>query len=113
MKILTKEKVRRTYTLPAETLAKFEKVVPAGKRGAAVNEAIDHWLEQQRLTQLRADIDEGLADKENEALYLEEERIWAPVSDELWLTIDDDLWAWDDAQTAAETKATELAQAAE
>ena len=103
--------MKRTYVLPAETLAKFEAAVPSGKRGAAVNEAIDHWLEEKRLTDLRARIEEGLADKENEALYLEEERVWAPVSDELWRTIDDELWEWDDAQTAAETKAQASAEA--
>lgn len=92
MKTLDKKLIKRTYTLPAETLAKFEEVVPAGKRGAAVNEAIDFWLEEKRLADLRVRIEAGLNDKENEALYLEEERIWAPVSDELWAQLPDESW---------------------
>ena len=44
MKTLDNKLIKRTYNLPAETLAKFEEAVPAGRRGAAVNEAIDLWL---------------------------------------------------------------------
>lgn len=109
MKTLEKKLIKRTYTLPAETLAKFEATVPAGRRGAAVNEAIDHWLEEKRLADLRARIEEGLNDRENEALYLEEERVWAPISDELWSHLPAEEWpepsvVWPDGLKAEREK---------
>ncbi len=83
--------IKRTYLLDEDVLVQMERLIPQGKRGAFVSAAIKHQLEQQRLEELRARIDEGLADKENEALYLEIERELSPASDELWRAIDDDL----------------------
>ena len=88
MKTLTK----KTYNLPADVVAEFEKQVAPGKRGAVLGNAMARWLEEKRRTELRAAIQAGLADKENEALYLEVEREWAPVSDELWAQLPDEDW---------------------
>ena len=90
MKTLNKQVIKRTYNLPAETLAKFEEVVPAGKRGAAVNEAIDHWLEEKRVAEIRASIDASFDDEENMKLYQQMEDEGAPASDEVWSQINDD-----------------------
>lgn len=90
MKTLDKKLIKRTYTLPAETLAKFEEAVPAGKRGAAVNQAIDHWLEEKRVAQIRASIDASFDDEENRKLYEQMEREGAPAADEVWSQINDD-----------------------
>lgn len=90
MKALHKKVVKRTYNLPVETLAKFEEAVPAGKRGSAVNEAIDHWLEEKRVAQIRASIDASFDDEENSQLYEQIEREGALASDEVWSQINDD-----------------------
>lgn len=86
MKTLTK----KTYNLPSDVMAEFEKRVPAGKRGAAMGEAVARWLEEKRLEEIRARIDESFEDEENMKLYAQIEREWAPLSDEVWSQIDDD-----------------------
>lgn len=75
-----------------ETLATFESRVPPGKRGMAVNQAIENWLEEQRLIELRTHILEGLNDTENQAMSTEDERNWAPLSNEVWNRIEDEEW---------------------
>ncbi len=89
-KSLPKKSSKRTYQLSSQTLAKFEAEVPAGKRGAAVDEAIDKWLEEKRLEKIRAAIEEFGRDAQSQALYAQIERVWAPLSDEVWSQIDDD-----------------------
>lgn len=90
MNTLDKKLIKRTYTLPAETLAKFEEVVPSGKRGAALNEAIDHWLEEKRRTEIRTAIDASFDDAENMKLYEQVESEGRLSADEVWSRIDDD-----------------------
>lgn len=71
-------------------MAGFESRVPPGQRGMMVNQVIKNWLEEQRLIELRASIEEGFKDEENRKLYAEIDRDWAPVADEVWSQIDDD-----------------------
>lgn len=80
MQTLTK----KTYALPSDVVAQFEKHVAPGKRGKVLGEIVRAYLEEKEREELRARILEGLSDKENEALYLEVEREWSHVSDELW-----------------------------
>ena len=82
----------RTYVLPSEVLEQFEARVEPGKRGSFITSAIQKQLEEERLTELRARIIEGLHDAENEAVSLEIEREWAPLSDELWAQLPDEEW---------------------
>lgn len=88
----SKGKQKRTYVLTSEVLEQFELRVAPGKRGAFIAEAIQKQLEEQRLAEIRARIEEGLNDSENEALYLEVEREWAPLSDELWAQLPEEEW---------------------
>ncbi|PQV62968.1 hypothetical protein B1R32_11710 [Abditibacterium utsteinense] len=83
-------KQKRTYVLATQTLERFEAQVAPGKRGVAVNEAIEHWIEEQRLAKIRADIEAFGRDSESQALYAQIDREWAPLSDEVWAQIDDD-----------------------
>ncbi len=94
--------LKKTYALPSDVVAEFEKHVAPGKRGKVLGEIVREYLEERKREELRARIEEGLADKENEALYLEVEREWSHVSDELWRAIDDDLWEWDEPQPKAQ-----------
>ena len=91
------EKLRRTYILSAQTLARFEAEVAPRKRGAFVAAAIENWMREQEAERIRARVLEGLQDEENEALYIESVRLWSRSDDEVWRAIDDDLWEWDDA----------------
>ena len=70
-------------------MARFESLVPPGKRGAALVQALENWLEEKRLAELRTQIEEGFKDEENLKLYTNELE-WAPPSDEVWSQINDD-----------------------
>lgn len=81
---------KRTYLVDDELLVQFEKLVPQGKRGAWVNEAIARRLEEERVAEIRARMEEFFDDEESLELYAEIDREWAPLSDEVWSAIDDD-----------------------
>jgi hypothetical protein len=80
----SKGKQKRTYVLSSETLERFEAATPPGKRGVAVDEAINHWLEEQRLAKIRARMEEFFKDEESQALYEQIDRELSPASDEVW-----------------------------
>lgn len=79
-----KGKQKRTYVLSSQTLERFEAQVAPGKRGVAIDEAIDFWLEEQRRAELRTRMDEYFQDEEAMALDEQIDREWAPLSDEVW-----------------------------
>ncbi len=85
-----KGKQKRTYVLSSDKLARIEAEVAPGKRGAAIDEAIDLWLAEKRRAQIHADFEEFGRDEEAQALYAQIDRECAPASDELWSAIDDD-----------------------
>lgn len=86
----SKGKQKRTYVLSSEVLERFEAAVPPGKRGVAVDEAIERWIEEQRVAKIRAAMEEFGRDEESQSLYAQIDRDWAPLSDEVWSQIDDD-----------------------
>ena len=80
----SKGKQKRTYVLPAEVLEQFEARVAPGKRGEFVSLAIQKQLEEARLDEIRARIEEFLDDAESQALYEQIDRELSPASDEVW-----------------------------
>ena len=83
---------KRTYILEDELLKKFEGLVPQGKRGAWINEAIARRLEEERVAELRRRIDEFLDDEESQKLYAHIERECAPAANEIWAQLPDEDW---------------------
>ncbi len=81
---------KRTYLMDDELLKQFEKLVPQGKRGAWVNEAIARQLEEERKAEIRRRMDEFFDDEESMELYAQIELECAPAADEVWSAIDDD-----------------------
>lgn len=73
--------LKRTYTLPADTLEQFEQVVAAGQRSAVIAELLREWLDRQRREQLRREIIEGC--REMAEVYLETEREYHPLEEEV------------------------------
>lgn len=85
-----KGKQKRTYVLTASTLERFEAQVPPGKRGAAIDEAIDLWFAEKRRREIHEEFEAFGRDEEAQALYAQIDKEWAPLSDEVWAAIDDD-----------------------
>ena len=77
---------KRTYTLPPETLDRFEQAVEPGRRSALIAGLIQEWLDEREREALRRDIEEGC--REMAEVYLEIEREWHPLDEELWRAID-------------------------
>ncbi len=50
---------KRTYTLPAEVVSRFEATVAPGKRSAALAKMMGEWLDEQDRDALRRDIAAG------------------------------------------------------
>ena len=78
--------MKRTYALPAETLAQFEQAVVIGKRSAVISDLLREWLDQQRRESLRREIIEGcqaMAD-----VYLEIEQAYHPLEEEVQYALD-------------------------
>ena len=78
--------MKRTYALPAETLAQFEQAVVTGKRSAVISDLLREWLDQQRRESLRREIIEGcraMAD-----VYLEIEQAYHPLEEEVQYALD-------------------------
>lgn len=76
--------LRRTYSLPAETVERFERAVPRGQRGAVISRLIEEWLcdhlSEEDREQLRADVIEGC--REMWDVYLEIEKEYHPLEEE-------------------------------
>lgn len=74
--------VKRTYTLPEETVQEFEAVVEVGKRSSVIARIMKDWVEMQKRAKLREAIIEGC--REMYDVQLEIEREWQPLDDEVW-----------------------------
>jgi hypothetical protein len=80
------EQLKRTYTLPADTLLQFEQVVVPGRRSATIDMLLREWLDRQRRERLRQEIIEGcraMAD-----VYLTIEREYHPLEEEVHRVLD-------------------------
>jgi len=73
---------KRIYSLPAEIVQEFEKVLPPGDRSAFLAKLIRHWLAERERKELRRQVIEGCAAMRT--LYEEIDRQWESVSDEVW-----------------------------
>lgn len=73
--------LKRTYTLPSDTLEQFEQVVVSGQRSAVIAKLLREWLDRQRREQLRREIIEGC--REMADVYLETEREYHPLEEEV------------------------------
>lgn len=71
--------MKRTYSLPEETVKEFECLVPSGERSAVIRHLVDGWLQQR--AKLRQDIIEGC--REMADVYLEIEREFHPLEEEI------------------------------
>ena len=72
---------KRTYSLPPETVERFEQSVAAGRRSAVVSRLVNDWLDEQQREQLRADVIEGC--REMWDVYLEIEKEYHPLEEEV------------------------------
>lgn len=72
---------KRTYSLPAEALQKFEKSVKPGKRSAVIAKLLEEWLEAQERKRLRERIIKGCKDMAE--IYLEIEEEYHPLEEEV------------------------------
>ena len=73
--------VKRTYSLPPDTLASFEHKVPPGGRSSLVAALLRDWLEQQRRERLRKEVAEGCRNMAE--VYLEGEREYHSLEEEV------------------------------
>lgn len=73
--------VKRTYALPPDTLDRFERLVPPGKRGPLVAQVLGDWLERRRREQLRKEVIEGC--REMADVYLRVEKDFHPLDEEV------------------------------
>lgn len=71
---------KRTYSLPQETIARFEKAVEPGRRSTVVEELMRDWLDAKARQELRRDIIAGCEDMYE--LYLEIEKEYHPLDEE-------------------------------
>jgi metal-responsive CopG/Arc/MetJ family transcriptional regulator len=79
--------VKRTYSLPAELVQRFEEQVASRKRSATLARVLQNWLEAEERQRLRAEIEEGLRDMAEE--YLAIAREFEPLDAELDRTLGD------------------------
>lgn len=73
--------LKRTYTLPAETIREFERSVSTGERSAAITRLLNEWLEARKREALRREIVEGC--REMADVYLEIEKEFHPLEEEV------------------------------
>ena len=76
---------KRTYSLPGETVERFEAHIAPGRRSALVAELMDSWIRERDRIALRSDVVEGCKAMAqlNQATVLE----WEAADDALWRTI--------------------------
>lgn len=72
--------VKRTYSLPGETVQWLEQEVGSGERSRVVAEAIQGWLETKQRERLRRDVIAGC--REMAELYRATSEEFAPLEDE-------------------------------
>jgi metal-responsive CopG/Arc/MetJ family transcriptional regulator len=73
---------KRTYSLPAVTLERFEHAVPLGRRSGVIANMLQEWIDRRRREQLRREVIEGCRDMS--AVYLEIEQAFHPLEEELY-----------------------------
>jgi len=78
--------LKRTYSLPAQTLQAFEKDVPAGQRSQVLAGLLESWLDEQRRERLRREVIKGC--QEMADVYLEIEREYHPLEEEVQRGLD-------------------------
>ncbi len=79
--------IKRTYSLPPETLKSFESKVPPAQRNALVAALLSDWLTNERRQVLRKEIAAGC--QEMAAVYLEVEKEYHPLEEEVQRGLDD------------------------
>ena len=72
--------LKRTYSLPCETVERFERRVGPGKRSAVVKDLVEHWVDEEEKADLRSRIIEGCRDMSD--VYLDMEREFHPLEEE-------------------------------
>lgn len=77
---------KRTYTLPPDVLAAFERLVPGGNRSGVVAGLLRQWLEERAREQLRLEVIQGCRDMAAE--YLEIEQQFHPLEEEVQRVVD-------------------------
>jgi hypothetical protein len=80
--------VKRTYTLPPDTVAEFEQVTTTGDRSALVARLLRDWLENQKREQRRQAIIEGC--REMAEVYREVENEYHPLEEEVQHALDNE-----------------------
>jgi metal-responsive CopG/Arc/MetJ family transcriptional regulator len=73
---------KRTYSLPAVTLERFEHAVPSGRRSGVIANMLQEWIDRRRREQLRREVIEGCRDMS--AVYLETEQAFHSLQEELY-----------------------------
>lgn len=72
--------LKRTYSLPRETVERFEHRVGPGKRSAVVKDLVERWVDEEEKAELRNRIIEGCRDMDD--VYLDMEREFHPLEEE-------------------------------
>jgi metal-responsive CopG/Arc/MetJ family transcriptional regulator len=73
--------MKRTYQLPSETLAEFERTVSPQQRNKVIAQLVRDWLDNRKKASLRRAVIEGC--REMADLYLEIEREYHPLEEEV------------------------------
>ncbi len=63
--------IKRTYSLPSDTIERFERRVGPGKRSAALKRIMEEWISEQERAALRSQIIEGCRDMSDDYLGME------------------------------------------
>ncbi|HWG43348.1 MAG TPA: hypothetical protein VN688_11235 [Gemmataceae bacterium] len=78
--------VKRTYVLPSDTLAEFERAVSARQRNAVIAQLVREWLDNQNKESLRRAVIEGC--REMADVYREIEQEYHPLEEEVQHALD-------------------------
>ncbi len=71
---------KRTYSLPIETLERFERRVGPGDRSAVIADLMDRWVNEHENAELRNQVIEGC--REMDDVYLEMEQEFHALEEE-------------------------------
>ncbi|MBD2414271.1 hypothetical protein FACHB389_23235 [Nostoc calcicola FACHB-389] len=73
---------RINITLPDETIELIDRVIEKGDRSRFINEAVQYYIAQKSLANLREQLKEGAIQRAERDLGLVEE--WFDLEEELW-----------------------------
>jgi hypothetical protein len=73
---------KRTYTLPAETIERFERVVPSGDRSHTIDRLLRQELQEIEKQRIRNSIIEAAEYMSD--VYAETTAEWEKIGDETW-----------------------------